>query len=69
MTLQQQLDEATTALHNLMIGRNVVEVVDQNGERVRYTSANKSDLQSYINDLRRQIGNTSVGPMTFWGHE
>ena len=67
MTLRDRLNEAEIALHELRIGRAVVEVTDQNGERIRYANANRSDLQSYIADLKRQIAGSSVGPMSIWG--
>ncbi len=69
MTLSQQLAEAESAYHRLMTGRSVQEVVDQNGERVRYTPASATRLSVYIAELKSQIaGNTgSTGPMRFWG--
>lgn len=60
--LQQRLDDAETAYHNLMTGRSVVEVVDQNGERVKYDNVNAFRLANYINELKRKLGETS-GPM------
>ena len=68
MTLQARLAEAEAAYHNLMTGRSVSEVVDQNGERVRYTPANKNGLATYIADLKSKLGQgTGSGPMRFWG--
>ncbi len=69
MTLQQQLAEAELAYHRLMTGRSVQEVVDQNGERIRYTPTSAVRLGVYISDLKTRIaGNTdSIGPMRFWG--
>lgn len=46
-----------------MMGQNVVEVVDQNGERVRYESANAYRLANYINELKRQLNQVCNGPM------
>lgn len=67
MTLQERLEDAENAYHDLVTGKAVVEVVDQNGERVRYSAANRSALLSYIGELKWQINNTSVAPMQFWG--
>ena len=67
MTLQERLDEAEAAYHQLMIGRNVVNVRDQNGEQVTYSNANKNSLSNYIADLKRQLGiTTNSGPMKVW---
>ena len=51
--IQAKLAEAEKAYHELMLGQSVRVFVDQNGERVEYTAANKLALQSYINQLRR----------------
>ena len=67
MTLQERLEDAKSAYHDLMTGKNVVEVVDQNGERVRYGVADRSRLAAYIADLERRIRGTSIGPLEFWG--
>lgn len=68
LTIQMRLEEARDALHGLQIGRAVVEVVDQNGERVRYAQANRSALQAYIDSLESQLGiGRNNGPMRFWG--
>ncbi|QXV73602.1 head-to-tail joining protein [Rhizobium phage RHph_X2_30] len=72
MTLAQRIAEAETALHELMTGKAVVEVVDQNGERVRYSVANRQALQNYIQtlkaDLAAEVAGTSpvTGPLRFW---
>jgi len=62
-TLQERLTEAEAAYHDLLIGKAAVEVRDSNGETVRYTSANRAALASYIADLKRQINETSSGPI------
>lgn len=69
MTLEQQLSEAEAAYHRLMTGRSVQEVVDQNGERIRYTPTNATRLAAYIIELKRRIAGDdgSTGPMRFWG--
>lgn len=70
MTLQERLKDAKEALHDLMTGRSVRVVVDQNGERVEYTAGNRRDLQNYISSLEAEIANegrtASVGAMRPW---
>lgn len=68
MTLQARLAEAIDALHLLRTGQAVVEVTDQNGEKIRYAVANRDDLRDYISELRAEIAGTSRanGPMRFY---
>lgn len=58
LTLQQKLDQAEQAYHDLAIGRSAKVVVDQNGERVEFTAANAARLQAYIQSLKDQINGT-----------
>lgn len=51
-TTAEKLVEAEAAFHNLMVNGAVRVVVDQNGERVEYTSVNAGNLLRYINDLK-----------------
>ncbi len=68
MTLEQRLQEAETAYHELMAGRAVVEIRDQNGETVRYQAANAFRLATYIQELKRLLGSgVNIGPMQIWG--
>lgn len=67
MTLQDRLSDAEEKYHDLVTGQSVVEVVDQNGEKIRYYPATRNALFAYIADLRRQINNSSVAPMSVWG--
>ena len=62
--IQVKLAEAEKVYHELMLGLSVRVFVDQNGERVEYTAANKQALLSYINQLRSQMtdGPTCVAP-------
>lgn len=55
MTLEQQIAEAEESYHNLLIGRSARVVVDQNGERVEFTAANRADLYNYIQRLKSQL--------------
>lgn len=66
--LQRRLDDAEEQYHLLMTGQSARVFVDQNGERVEYATANAARLQSYIDDLKRQlgVGTTVLGPMTTW---
>lgn len=52
---QQMLDQAVAAYHKLMTGTAVVEVTDQNGERVRFQSMDSQKLYNYIQILRSQL--------------
>ena len=56
------LPEAQAAYHALVIGGSARVVVDQNGERVEYTSANRAALSSYIAMLEGIIAGKSTNP-------
>lgn len=58
-SLAEMLVQAEVAYHRLQTGAAVVDVVDANGERVRYAQADRRSLQSYVADLRRQIAGFS----------
>lgn len=72
MTTQQLFDDAVEKYHLLLTGQAVVEVQDQNGEKIRYTGARKSDLAAYIATLASLLGVASPiaaaprGPMRFF---
>lgn len=51
-----QLREAEAAYHGVMIGGAVREFTDQNGEKIVYSSANRTALIGYINYLRGMLG-------------
>lgn len=53
---QARLTAAEAAYHNVMIGGQVREFHDQNGERVVYSSSNRAGLIGYINQLRVILG-------------
>ena len=65
MTDAEKLVDAESALHELNVGRSARVFVDQNGERVEYTAANRADLRKYIQELKAKISGTSVvgGPL------
>lgn len=56
--LQQLLDEALSARHRLLIGKQAVELM-QDGRRVRYGDATASlqRLDRYIASLQAQLAN------------
>jgi hypothetical protein len=72
LTPQQKLEEAESALHSLQTGTMARVIVDRNGERVEFTSANRQGLITYISDLRLQVGEVvpdpvaSNGPLSFF---
>ena len=51
-----QLAEANAAYHAVMIGGQVREFHDQNGEKIVYSSNNRFGLIGYINQLRAALG-------------
>ncbi len=63
MTLAEKLADAETKYHLLLTGQMARVVVDQNGERAEFTSANAARLQAYIQDLKRQLGQTAAAPL------
>lgn len=67
-TLQEKLDQAETAYHQLLLGNKARVVVDQNGERVEFTATSAAKLAAYIESLKNQIaGNTKASqPLRVW---
>lgn len=61
--LKNNLADAEKQYHLLVTGNKARVVVDENGERVEYTTANATRLQAYIVRLTNQINSTSSGPM------
>lgn len=64
----KRLREAEDALHSLRIGGQARVVVDQNGERVEFSVANRGELRSYVLELRKMLGLGTgiVGPLNAW---
>jgi len=54
-TLAVRLAQAESAYHKLLTGTSARVVVDQNGERVEFTAANRAALYGYILDMREQM--------------
>ena len=63
MTLSERLVDAEAKYHQLMTGTSVVEVTDQNGEKVVFSRASASNLARYIQQLKNQLNGESRGPM------
>ena len=66
LTAAQRLVEAEDALHALVTGTSARVVVDQNGERIEYTAANRGALKLYIEELKQEIAGenaASNGPL------
>lgn len=61
LTAAQRLVEAEDALHQLVTGTSARVFVDQNGERVEYTAANRAALKTYIQELKSEIAGASLG--------
>jgi hypothetical protein len=58
------LADAEAAYHSLLTGKSARVLVDQNGERVEFTAANRASLAAYIADLKRLLGSQGIsGPM------
>lgn len=60
--LNQMLNEAEAAYHQILMGKQIVMVKDQNGEEVTYGAANRVALAQYIFMLKAELGLTRVGP-------
>lgn len=56
MATQAQLDQAKAEYHKLLTGVKARVIVDSNGERVEYTSANRAALRAYIAELEDELG-------------
>lgn len=52
LTLKGKIFEAETAYHKLMLGLLPRVFVDQNGERVEFTTATRGGLYNYIASLK-----------------
>lgn len=54
-TNAEKLREAQEALHLLNLGQSARVFVDQNGERVEYTPANRAALERYVSQLELAV--------------
>ena len=62
---EKQLKEAQDAYHSIMTGTLARVVVDQNGERVEFSSANAATLAGYISRLQTELG-MNCGAASQW---
>jgi hypothetical protein len=53
--LTQLLAEAELAYHQMVLGKNIAMVKDQNGEEVQYSIASRGALAQYIASLKSQL--------------
>ena len=59
-----RLAEAEEALLDILTGKHIRALQDQNGERVEYSRANLPALQAYIGQLKAEAaGLGASGPM------
>lgn len=58
----EMVAEAEKAYHDLVLGKAVVELTDQNGEKVRFAQAKRGDLYLYIQQLRSQYVSGCMTP-------
>lgn len=66
LTNEQKLADAESQYHLLLTGQKARVFVDQNGERVEFSVANRGSLAAYIESLKSKIGSassTSRGPL------
>lgn len=54
MTACERLIEADNAYHDLLRGRQVRQVTDENGEQLTFTATNRTVLLAYIMQLQAQ---------------
>lgn len=62
MTLDQKIEEAEDALHELSLGKRVVSI-SRNGKSLSFSQTNRVDLELYIARLKQQKPNARRGPM------
>jgi len=60
-TNEEKLADAEAALHELNLGRSARVFVDQNGEKLEFTAANRGALRTYIEELKATIASHTVG--------
>lgn len=53
--LLQRLADAKLAYHRLNTGTMARVVLDQNGEKVEFVAANRTNLYNYIQELESQV--------------
>lgn len=65
--LTARLKDARNAYHSLMTGGTIVDLTDQNGERMSFNRVNTGQLLAYIRQLEARLGIASgyLGPLEF----
>ncbi len=65
LALEADLADARKQYHLLLTGQQARVYVDQNGERLEFTSANRGALSQYIAGIERKLagGSRPSGPM------
>jgi len=58
-----RLEQARTALHQLMTGQQMVSLTDPTGRRVEFSRANRADLEEYIRSLEAAQLGARRGPL------
>lgn len=61
-TTSEKLADAKKELHSLLVGTKARVFVDQNGERIEYTSANSAKLRQYIGELEAIVDSSVSHP-------
>jgi hypothetical protein len=62
MNLNDKINEAEDALHELSLGKRVVSI-SRNGKELTFSATNRADLELYIARLKSQISTSSRRPM------
>lgn len=62
MTLQERINEAESALHELSLGKRVVKIT-RDGRSLELGQTNATDLRRYITELKNQLGGSRRRPM------
>lgn len=57
-----RIEQARTALHQLMTGQQVVSVTDPTGRRLEFSAATRKDLEEYIRTLEASQLGARRGP-------
>jgi len=58
VAIRARIVKLETAYDNIMAGTAIVELADQNGEKVRYNTANAPALLALINRLKAMLDQT-----------
>lgn len=59
--LREKRKRANIALEKLMMGKGIAELVDQSGERIKYTATNVGALRNWIAHITAEINRRENG--------